>query len=34
LVKPTKLADTTATKDSIAKFLQKDIRIVVEPKAQ
>ena len=34
LIKPTKLADTTATKDSIAKFLQKDIRIVVELKAQ
>jgi nucleoid DNA-binding protein len=34
LIKPTKLADTSATKDSIAKFLQKDIRIVIEPKHQ
>jgi hypothetical protein len=34
LIKPTKLADTSVVKDSISKFLQKDIRIVIEPKHQ
>jgi hypothetical protein len=34
LIKPTKLADTTTVKDSIAKFLEKDVRVVIDSKPQ
>jgi len=31
ILKPTKLSDTLAVKDSLARFLQKDIKIMIEP---
>ena len=34
ILKPTRLADTLTVKDSLAKFFQKDIRIVLEPANQ
>ncbi|HEX5154457.1 MAG TPA: hypothetical protein VFW07_23585 [Parafilimonas sp.] len=34
ILKPTRLADTLAVKDSLSKFFQKDIRIVIEPANQ
>ncbi len=34
LIQPTRLADTATIKDSIARFLQKDVRVVIESKPQ
>ena len=34
LIQPTRLADTATVKDSIGKFLQKDVRVVIESKPQ
>jgi len=34
ILKPTKLADTLTVKDSLAKFFQKDVKVVVEPANQ
>jgi hypothetical protein len=34
LIQPTRLADTATVKDSIARFLQKDVRVVIESKPQ
>jgi hypothetical protein len=34
ILKQTKLADTLTVKDSLAKFFQKDVKVVVEPANQ
>ncbi len=34
LIQPTKLTDTAVVRDSIARFLQKDVRVVIESKPQ